>query len=288
MNLLFQKELHLELLNSIEKLENNNNYPNIPLENKLIIGYFKSRSLERSGKFNQALGIIKEIKNFLHDTLNDQQKMILLIPEIYAQWRLKDLDQCQDLIEQGKKICQILQKSSWLALFYNIVGLVNWTADKLSIAHINFAKSLIFETETSNKLISIARINNNIGNTYLKEKNYEKAENYYCYALNIRQEIDDRPGLATSYNSFARLYEAQNKYKRSQKYHINCLNLWKSIGNQQFIAKSLRFLGKNYEVQGLKEEAIQYYKQSLQLFSDLNNEIDIELTNNFIELLEIK
>jgi hypothetical protein len=65
---------------------------------------FRSRLLERQGKYNEALDLISEvIDNFIKN--NDKVLLAkVLFTKLYILWRLDDVDLCNLLINQTEKL----------------------------------------------------------------------------------------------------------------------------------------------------------------------------------------
>lgn len=291
---MFQNEAHNQLMEKISIIEHAKSYTDLSLREKIIVNYYKSRSLERSGYFEKALATVNPEHNIFLDTDDELLNLITLIAQLYAQWRLGRLKEVFELNKQGNNIIPKLimsdsdEEQSWIALLLNVFGLINWTKNDLKGAFNNFFRSLKIEECLKNRKnqLDIARIQNNIGNTYLKQGNTFKALDFYLSAKKNRD--DNKPGLATSYNSLGRLLDKKGNFEQAATFHKNCLLLWLEIDNKQFIAKSYKFLGNNFELRGLKNEALELYLKSFQIFKKINNYTDLNRMKSLIQHINDK
>lgn len=288
LNTLFEKEEHSEVINQIRNPIITKDMTTEQLTKIVYQIYYKSRSLERLGQFSIALDTVANVRSSKKIVAIHTLNLTLIIAQMYSYWRLKNYDYLHDLSAEGFNILNELslqekeENSNWVSLFYNIFALICWSKDDLDVALKFFKKSLSIEVIINNSL-SIARVKNNIGNTYLKMSKLKEANDFYKSALTLRKFKNNKPGIATSFNSFGRFYDKIKDYKTASNFHIDCLKLWEEIGNPQFIAKSNRFLGQNYQLQGLFDVALNFYTRSLNQFREIDNTIDIEATLNLIK-----
>jgi tetratricopeptide (TPR) repeat protein len=254
---------------------------------------YKSKILELTGYYKQALKIALESLAHYENSIAPSFMLNAIVAIAYVYWRLNKYDKALEYVTNGEKRlennknsidAEILEQQGALS---NVKGLILWKVNNFPDALACFFKSLQLRTQQA-LLLEQSYTLNNIGNTYLSMGELVKAEHYYGQSLELRKKLNNKPGLAASFTSYARLQEEKKNYTLALQFHLQSLNLWQELKNKQFIAKSLRFIGKNYLMQGNKDKAEEYLQQSLHIFEKLQNDVDIIATRQILKELLIK
>src|SRR5205807_1381533 len=97
--------------------------------------------------------------------------------------------------------------------------------------------------------------------------NYSEALNNYSASVNIRQELDDKPGVADSYNNIGLIYLDQGNYPEALKNYLQALKMYEALpgGNssKRRIATEYINIGNVYLYQTHYPEALKNYSQAL-------------------------
>jgi tetratricopeptide (TPR) repeat protein len=125
--------------------------------------------------------------------------------------------------------------------------------------------------EEINDKQGIASSYNNIGIIYLNQGNYSKALEYYFNSLKIREELGDKQGIATSYNNIGNIYADQGNYSKALEHYFNSLKILEEIGNKQGIANSYNNIGNIYADQGNYSKALEHYFNSLKILEEISD-----------------
>lgn len=105
----------------------------------------------------------------------------------------------------------------------------------------------------------------NIGLIYYEQGNFKDAEEYLIKGLVIEQEIGDKEGIAGTYNNLGNLYSSRGDYDKAIEYHTKSMKIDDEIGYMNGMANSLNNIGLIYFDQGDFEKAIEYYEKSLKI-----------------------
>ena len=72
----------------------------------------------------------------------------------------------------------------------------------------------------------------------MNKGNYLEAQKNFLAALKIRKEIDDKQGIAASYNNLGEIYRLQGNYPEALKMQFASLKIKEEIKDKQGIALS--------------------------------------------------
>ncbi|MEO5998756.1 MAG: tetratricopeptide repeat protein [Chitinophagaceae bacterium] len=89
---------------------------------------------------------------------------------------------------------------------------------------------------------------------YKNHGNISNALDYYQKRLNIYEVIDDKQGIATSYNNILSLCESQGDTHQALEYDQKSLKIWISL-----------------QMMGNFPQAIEYYNKSLKIQNEIGD-----------------
>ena len=146
--------------------------------------------------------------------------------------------------------------------------------DKEAIRYLNI--QLKYNKELGNKEgISIAL--GNIGNYYLFQSNYQKAQEYYQHQLQVDEELNDNNGIATATLHIGLVYLDQGKYDSAQDCFQKSLLIFEEQQNKKGISMTLGNMGNLNYFQNNFQKALLYYKQLLDISSQIGNKNGISI-----------
>lgn len=99
-----------------------------------------------------------------------------------------------------------------------------------------------------------------------------KALGYTREALNLATEIDDKKGMAASYNNLGIIYRNQGGLDKALEYYLTSLRIYEGLNNKEGIATSKNNIANLYAVKRDYSEAMKYLEESYNLFLELNDE----------------
>jgi tetratricopeptide (TPR) repeat protein len=98
-----------------------------------------------------------------------------------------------------------------------------------------------------------------------------KAVGYASEALLLATEINDRRGMAASYNNLGVAYRNQGALDKSLEYYITSLKLYDSLKNMEGVATTKNNIANIYSIKKDYAQAMRYLEESFALFKDMND-----------------
>jgi tetratricopeptide (TPR) repeat protein len=126
---------------------------------------------------------------------------------------------------------------------------------------------------------------NTMGASHFFRSNYDSAVFYYNKCLSIREQIDDRKGIAAIYNNLGAIYKEQGFFEKAIVYYHRSLKIEEELGNRQGVAMSLNNLGIVYHSTANYPKAIEYHTRSLGIKESLGDEKGVGVSLNNIGLI---
>ena len=137
-------------------------------------------------------------------------------------------------------------------------------------------------TEKLDDRAGLAESYNNIGLVYKAQGDYELALEYHGKALAIRKEIGDRAGLAESYNNIGAIYYAHGNYEWALEYYEKALAIREEIGDRMGLIATYNNIGEVYRAQGDYGQALEYYRKALAIQEEIGDRAGLATTYNNI------
>jgi tetratricopeptide (TPR) repeat protein len=115
-----------------------------------------------------------------------------------------------------------------------------------------------------------------------------KALGYTREALNLATEIDDKKGMAASYNNLGIIYKNQGGLDKALDYYLTSLQLYEGLKNNEGIATTKNNISTLYAVKKDYSEAMKYLEESYNLFLELKDENRIVGSLNNLGILNLE
>ncbi|KPK83917.1 MAG: hypothetical protein AMS27_11455, partial [Bacteroides sp. SM23_62_1] len=166
---------------------------------------------------------------------------------IYAEQKFFDkaLENYQKKLQIGREMGDLKEVGNTL----NNIGIVYLQIASDSLGKIlgyNFTDSIV--EEPTDKYLKI----------------YSQALDYYQQSLQIREEVNDRAGLAKTLNNLGTLYMYSGKLNQALEYFERARSLSEELNDANELASSLLWIGEIYIFKGQYERALYYLNQSLE------------------------
>ena len=123
----------------------------------------------------------------------------------------------------------------------------------------------------------------NLGNSLRNRKLFEKAEESYCDALDIMEEIGDRRTAAWITTNRGLLRLAEERYEDSLKLYTEAVGVFTELGDTENQAISLAGRGYLEYLCGRTEPAYEDYMKAIEIITKLKLP-HMEFNNTFIKL----
>lgn len=106
---------------------------------------------------------------------------------------------------------------------------------------------------------------NNLGVSYRTQGALDKALEYYIKSMRIYTDLDNKEGIATTKNNIANIYSLKKDYGQAMRYLEESFALISQLGDQVKLVGSMNNLGNLYSDIQLYEKALKYYSEAYQL-----------------------
>ncbi|MHA2366541.1 MAG: tetratricopeptide repeat protein [Candidatus Hodarchaeales archaeon] len=276
---LFNKGKYQELLKLLEQSEKKYKLSKMTVDEHIECVYFKSRSLEFMGQFENALSIIKEARTKYSNYNENMIYLALIIAEMDPLRRLGRFDESLEISTEGETIINSLSKvevdkgSYWIALFFNTLGWVYYFKGNLISALEHHKHSLNISESIDNSLV-MAKSLNGIAIIHMQKGALDKALEYYQRSLILRESIGNPRDIASVLNNISLVYETKGEVDKALEYLQRSLSLFESIGNPQDIGISLHNIGIIYRQKGEHQTAMDFLQRCLKIDESIGNDLD--------------
>ncbi len=115
-----------------------------------------------------------------------------------------------------------------------------------------------------------------------------KALSYAREALNLSTEIDDKKGMAASYNNLGIIYRNQGALDKAVQYYLTALKIYETLANKEGIASTKNNIANVYAIKKDYALALRYLEESYTLFVELNDQEKIIGSMNNLGNLNIE
>lgn len=183
-------------------------------------------------------------------------KAYFLLSHVYTNLSMYD-----QALESGHKAVELLDKVGNLkdkASALNSIGLIYGDYlknNQQSIKYYLQAKEIF---EKINYTYGLGVLLNNLGLSYLKEKEYEVAKQYILQSLEIKDKIGSKQQLATAFANLGKVSLGQENNEEAEKYFLKALKYRKESNYTRGIVTSGNALANLYTILGRYDEAEKY------------------------------
>lgn len=98
-----------------------------------------------------------------------------------------------------------------------------------------------------------------------------KAIGYTREALSLATDINDKKGMAASYNNLGVAYKNQGAFDKSLEYYITSLRAYEALQNKEGIATTKNNIATIYSIKGDYGQAMKYMEESYAQFVELKD-----------------
>jgi len=254
------------------------------------------------GNVYSSLGAIYYARGNFHEAINNyeesrkmriRQGNMLRVAQIEnnianAYYNLARYDMAIEYYQKALPIFEKFKYSPGIASIYNGMAVIYFDQKLYDKSLENHLKKLEISRETGN-LKEVGNTLNNIGNVYekitydslsniigpefediiIREKTdkylmmYSRALNYYNQSLQIRKDLNDRPGLIITLGNIGILYMHSGKLDTALEYLEMTRTLSQEMNNINELARALMRIGQICSYKYQYDAALQYLNKSL-------------------------
>ena len=118
---------------------------------------------------------------------------------------------------------------------------------------------------------NISAIYHQLGFTAQARASLGEADVWYRKSLAIREELDDRPGMAIAYHELGRTAQARGRLDEADDWYRKSLAIKEELGNRPGMAATYHQLGWIAQDRGRLDEADDWYRKSLAIKEELGD-----------------
>jgi serine phosphatase RsbU (regulator of sigma subunit) len=220
-----------------EKIVQKENYK----EYFVPLSFAKAEMLFYNGKYDESLLLLKSIlpaSNLKYQALiNNQIGEVLMLQTKYS-------DAIDILLKNERLSIKINDRKS-LTLTYNLLGMMNHRLHRLNRA-LQFFNLCIKHAETTKNYRMLASACENISVIYTEMNDKTNCMQFLLRSIYYRKQINDKNGLASSYNNLSVNYFLLGKLKEAELFGLISLSLSKEIGYSELYPLCYENLGEIY------------------------------------------
>lgn len=154
---------------------------------------------------------------------------------------------------------------------YHVDTLIPLCTKAINICEKNLKNKKLSKEEIKSFKITQSAAINNIGYVYGNYGDMQKQLEYFEKSLKIKEEIDDKKGLASTLNNVGYAHKLLGNLKKAIECYDRSLKIKDEIGDKKGAASSYLNIGSLYEGQGEVDKALEYYQKALKIAEELNN-----------------
>lgn len=185
---------------------------------------------------------------------------------------LKDYGKSQKLFDESLDLLDSLKLDDQLSYssIYNNMGIIYTRQDDLVRAYSILEKGiqLLENKEPENRNLPL--LYNNLGDVFLKTNNYEGALIAYNRSLAIREERNDRLGIATTLKNIGLLHDQKGQTDQAISFFRSSLALSEELDAVVLQQIASQKLSELYKTQENKDSSLYYLEASIRLQDNIN------------------
>lgn len=206
-----------------------------------------------------------------------------------------DLGQFDKALNHYQKVLEFRKKENKplkLSNVYESIGVTYTLKGDFSLAIENHIKSLELRESYSADPYSIAVCLNNIGTTYYRINEFDKALDYFKRSAQKKREANESLGFSNSLYNIGAIYFSLEQLDSATAYFQQALTIQYAIQTNpptSLISNSIaRIIGSQaivYKYQKKYAKAIQLYEEAIAKKSEINDYLGLAITQNNLAIL---
>jgi tetratricopeptide (TPR) repeat protein len=147
------------------------------------------------------------------------------------------------------------------------------------IKALEYSREALYLATEINDRKGMAASYNNLGIVYRNQGGLDKALDYYLTSLDIYQSLDNKEGIATTKNNISNIFSIKRDYAEAMKYLEESYSLFVELNDRNRIVGSLNNLGNLNLEIQLYDKAMRYFVQASDLSEELGTRFADPLNN---------
>lgn len=211
----------------------------------------------------------------------DPQKRMEIFENLGAIYLL--MGDCEKSIESYESALELCEDKKEMAEVKTRIGIAHEKKGEYeeSIRICNEGLEMVRGEECEEEAFALSHI----GTVYFCKGEYDRALRYLEEGLRIRKRIDDKSGIASSFNNIGNVYLRRGECDKALEHYERSLEIRKELGNLQDIARSQGNIGTLHLHMGEYDHALEQFENSLQTLEKIGDQQGIGYTLNNIGVL---
>ena len=155
-------------------------------------------------------------------------------------------------------------KNVMFDIYYNL-GIQSEKSGNNDLAVSYFNEAVKFSSKKN--LANIGNAYNHLGRLSEDQGSYDEALVFFHEALDIRKQLHDVEGQASSYRNIGTAYQRNESYEQAQEQYELSLKLYSSLNNEMGKADCYNNLGGLWLKQSKPQKALEYYHECEKIYS---------------------
>jgi len=244
-----------------------------------------AEKLLEKGKYKAALKLIETLT--IQKDLPDEDRLMCLLLEGRIRVKLGDLEKAALLIAEGLETVRGDENLTLTVDFLTVKSEISWRLGKLDegLNAVKDAQVLLEKLEPRYVGKQEGELNrrkgellHNGGIIYWYKGDLDTALEYHKESLTIRENQDDKLGMASSYNNLGLVYWSKGDLDKALEYFEQSLLINEELGNNRNLAVALTNVGNVYTRKGDLDKALEYQERSLVIKEELGLKHDIAMS----------
>ncbi len=241
------------------------------------------------GELKKALMLTEEILQ----AARGRENLLLLVDTLTVKaevsWRTSELDEGLQAVEEGEQLLEEMRREDVEEKEEQIKHREGELLHQRGIIHwykgdldraLEYHQRSITIKEELNNKNGIADSFNNLGLVYTSKGDLDQALEYHQRSLAIREKSGIKQNIAASLNNLGIVYILKGDLDQALEYHQRSLAIRETIGIKEDMARSLVNIGVAFQLKGDLDQALKHYQRSLEINEELGIKKDIALAIN--------
>ncbi len=238
---------------------------------------------EEWADFDEAVDYYTKSYDIESELKNSEGMAISLIQIGNISYYRNSFQQALDNYYQALLIFTEINDLDGIAYSYNSIGIIygKWNRFEKALEYYQKAKDLYYKTGNKRAL---SQVLTNMGEVYNFElKDYKTALRLYNDALNLKNSMEDKVGIALLNNNLGTLFANMEDTKKALQYFEISLNRYSELGASTGVVMVNYNLGELYQKTERTKIAVSYFQKSLKMALQ-NGQVDF-INSNYEALI---
>ena len=241
------------------------------------------RNKKKAESYHQAIEKYQAAAE-LWRTLNEELRLAFALHEVG--WIYGDIGQYQKALDSYTEASSLYRKLGCRKGEANILSLTAYVFGSLG----DHQKSLemYFQVDEINHEIGLVDpvTLSNIGTSYSKVGQFQRALDYHLRVLEMRRASNDRGGQAITLSNIGNCYYSLGEKRKALSYYNEALTLMPEVKDDHYTATTLNHVGALFRTLGGYQEALSYFDRALTLRHTVGDQSGVAATLSHIARLE--